>query len=187
MRDCPFKEDADDVTEGKNIASHFEWEVSKHSVGFSESQMSTTLASTQIHESDSFSISSKEQKEEGATALLESKEDLRCEKGFCSNMEKEAEDSKQAEVEISVIPVSPPLYLHEQEEEACGVEETKFTSKPLRELNGEYYNQNVDHEFPALIRCFQVVNVNIEYLLQTPVLHFLGHFANSGASIFTYP
>ncbi|XP_060547505.1 protein 4.1 isoform X16 [Pantherophis guttatus] len=155
VRDCPFKEDADDVTEGKNIASHFEWEVSKHSVGFSESQMSTTLASTQIHESDSFSISSKEQKEEGATALLESKEDLRCEKGFCSNMEKEAEDSKQAEVEISVIPVSPPLYLHEQEEEACGVEETKFTSKPLRELNGEYYNPNVDHEFPALIRCFQ--------------------------------
>ncbi|XP_070805582.1 protein 4.1 isoform X15 [Pituophis catenifer annectens] len=155
VRDCPFKEDADDVTEGKNIASHFEWEVSKHSVGFSESQMSTTLASTQIHESDSFSISSKEQKEEGATALLESKEDLRCEKGFCSNMEKEAEDSKQAEVEISVIPVSPPLYLHEQEEEACGVEETKFTSKPLRELNGEYYSPNVDHEFPALIRCFQ--------------------------------
>ncbi|XP_070619934.1 protein 4.1 isoform X17 [Erythrolamprus reginae] len=154
-RDCPFKEDADDVTEVINIASHFEWEVSKHSVGFSESQMSTTLVSTQIHESDSFSISSKEQKEEGATALLESKEDLSCEKGFCSNMEKEAEDSKQAEVEISVIPVSPPLYLHEQEEEACGVEETKFINKPLRELNGEYYNQNVDHEFPALIRCFQ--------------------------------
>ncbi|XP_058051258.1 protein 4.1 isoform X12 [Ahaetulla prasina] len=155
VRDSPFKEDADDVTEGKNIASHFEWEVSKHSVGFSESQMSTILASTQIHESDSFSISSKEQKEEGATALPESKEDLRCEKGFCSNMEKEAEDPKQAEVEISVISVSPPLYLHEQEEEACGVEETKFTSKPLRELNGEYYNPNVDHEFPALIRCFQ--------------------------------
>ncbi|XP_032084378.1 protein 4.1 isoform X16 [Thamnophis elegans] len=154
VRDCPFKEDADDVTEGKNIASHFEWEVSKHSVGFSESQMSTALESTQIHESDSFSISSKEQKEEGATAL-ESKEDLRCEKGFCSNMEKEAEDFKQAEVEVSVIPVSPPLYLHEQEEEACGFEETKFTSKPLRELNGEYYNPNVDHEFPALIRCFQ--------------------------------
>ncbi|XP_013926363.1 PREDICTED: protein 4.1 isoform X10 [Thamnophis sirtalis] len=154
VRDCPFKEDADDVTEGKNIASHFEWEVSKHSVGFSESQMSTALESTQIHESDSFSISSKEQKEEGATAL-ESKEDLRCEKGFCSNMEKEAEDFKQAEVEVSVIPVSPPLYLHEQEEEACGFEETKFTNKPLRELNGEYYNPNVDHEFPALIRCYQ--------------------------------
>uniref|UniRef100_A0A670Y8G4 Protein 4.1 n=1 Tax=Pseudonaja textilis TaxID=8673 RepID=A0A670Y8G4_PSETE len=155
VRDCPFKEDADDVTKGRNIASHFEWEDSKHSVGFSESQMSTTLASTQIHESDSFSISSKEQKEEGATTLPESKEDLRCEKGFYSNMEKEAEDSKQAEVEISVIPVSPPLYLYEQEEEACGVEETKLTSKPLRELNGEYYNPNVDHEFPALIRCFQ--------------------------------
>ncbi|XP_015669809.1 protein 4.1 [Protobothrops mucrosquamatus] len=155
VRDCPFKEDADDVTEGKNITSHFEWEVSKHSVGFSESQMSATLESTQIHESDSFSISSKEQKEEGATALLESKEDLKCEKGFYSNMEKEAEDSKQAEVEISVIPVSPPLYLHEQEEEACGVEETKFICEPLRKLNGEYYNPNVDHEFPALIRCFQ--------------------------------
>lgn len=182
MRDCPFKEDAEDVTEGKNITSHFEWEVSKHSVGFSESQMSTSLESTQIHESDSFSISSKEQKEEGATALLESKEELRCEKGFCSNMEKEAEDSKQAEVEISVIPVSPPLYLHEQEEEAC-VEETKCICEPLRKLNGEYYNPNVDHEFPALIRCFQVVNVNTEYLLQTPVLHFLSHFANTGASI----
>ncbi|XP_039190267.1 protein 4.1 isoform X14 [Crotalus tigris] len=155
VRDCPFKEDADDVTEGKNITSHFEWEVSKHSVGFSESQMSATLESTQIHESDSFSISSKEQKEEGATALLESKEDLKCEKGFYSNMEKEAEDSKQAEVEISVIPVSPPLYLHEQEEEACGVEETKLICEPLRKLNGEYYNPNVDHEFPALIRCFQ--------------------------------
>ncbi|KAK9394677.1 protein 4.1 [Crotalus adamanteus] len=155
VRDCPFKEDADDVTEGKNITSHFEWEVSKHSVGFSESQMSATLESTQIHESDSFSISSKDQKEEGATALLESKEDLKCEKGFYSNMEKEAEDSKQAEVEISVIPVSPPLYLHEQEEEACGVEETKLICEPLRKLNGEYYNPNVDHEFPALIRCFQ--------------------------------
>ncbi|KAM3829737.1 protein 4.1 isoform 6-T6 [Vipera latastei] len=154
VRDCPFKEDAEDVTEGKNITSHFEWEVSKHSVGFSESQMSTTLESTQIHESDSFSISSKEQKEEGATALLESKEELRCEKGFYSNMEKEAEDSKQAEVEISVIPVSPPLYLHEQEEEAC-VEETKCICEPLRKLNGDYYNPNVDHEFPALIRCFQ--------------------------------
>ncbi|KAM6428043.1 protein 4.1 isoform 6-T7 [Liasis olivaceus] len=155
VRDCPFKEDADEVTEGKNIISHFEWEVPKHSLGFSESQMSTTLESTQIHESDSFSINSKEQKEKGATALLESKEDLRCEKGFYSNMEKEAEDSKQAEVEISVVPVSPPLYLHEQEEEACGVEEKKLTSKPLRKLNGEYYNPNVDNEFPALIRCFQ--------------------------------
>ncbi|XP_015743466.1 protein 4.1 isoform X12 [Python bivittatus] len=155
VRDCLFKEDADEVTEGKNIIPHFEWEVPKHSLGFSESQMSTTLESTQIRESDSFSINSKEQKEKGATALLESKEDLRCEKGFYSNMEKEAEDSKQAEVEISVVPVSPPLYLHEQEEEACGVEEKKLTSKPLRKLNGEYYNPNVDNEFPALIRCFQ--------------------------------
>ncbi|XP_063168049.1 protein 4.1 isoform X13 [Candoia aspera] len=155
VRDCPFKEDADEMTEGKSIISHFEWEVPKHSVGFSESQMSTTLEPTQILESDSFSINSKEQKEEGATAPLESKEDLRCEKGFYSNMEKEAEDSKQAEVEIPVISVSPPLYLHEQEEEACGVEEKKITCKPLRKLNGEFCNPNVDNEFPALIRCFQ--------------------------------
>ncbi|XP_044290650.1 protein 4.1 isoform X16 [Varanus komodoensis] len=150
----PFKEDTDAVAEGKNIASHFEWEVSKHSVGCSESHMSATQESAQTHKCDTSSISSQEEEEEGAAALVKNEEDLRCEKGFYSDVEKENKDSKQVEVEMSVTPVLPPLNLHEQEEEACDVEE-KITSKAVRKLNGGCHNSNVDNEFPALIRCFQ--------------------------------
>ncbi|XP_053122890.1 protein 4.1 isoform X15 [Hemicordylus capensis] len=156
VSDSPFKEDVDAMAEGENITSHFEWEVSKHSVGFKESQMSNTQESTQTHEFDTSSINSKEQEEEkGSVALIESKEDLKCEKGIYSNVEKETEDSKHAEVEISVIPASPPVHLHEQEEETHDVEEEKISSEPLRKLNGECHSSNTDHEFPALIRCFQ--------------------------------
>uniref|UniRef100_A0ABM5ER93 Protein 4.1 n=1 Tax=Pogona vitticeps TaxID=103695 RepID=A0ABM5ER93_9SAUR len=154
MCDSPFKEDAGTkVAEGENMTSHFELEVLEPSVGFSENQVSTAQESAQTQESDTSSISSKEQEEEGAHALLESTEDLSYEQGFCSDVEKEAEDSKQAEVEICTIPV--PLHLHEQEEEACEVEGEKLTSKPLRDINGESHTSNTVNEFPALIRCFQ--------------------------------
>ncbi|XP_078236271.1 protein 4.1 isoform X12 [Pogona vitticeps] len=154
MCDSPFKEDAGTkVAEGENMTSHFELEVLEPSVGFSENQVSTAQESAQTQESDTSSISSKEQEEEGAHALLESTEDLSYEQGFCSDVEKEAEDSKQAEVEICTIPV--PLHLHEQEEEACEVEGEKLTSKPLRDINGESHTSDTVNEFPALIRCFQ--------------------------------
>lgn len=173
MNDSRLKEDADAVAEGETVTSHFEQEVSKHSVDFSESQMSATQEFVQIHEFDTSSVISEEE-EKGAVVLNESEEDLKCEKGFYSDVEKEAVDSKQAEVEISVIPPSPPLHLHEQEKEAQGVEEKTRASKPLRKLSGEYHNSYIDHEFPALIRCFQVVNVNSKYLsVQSPLLHFL--------------
>ncbi|KAJ6663502.1 hypothetical protein lerEdw1_009581 [Lerista edwardsae] len=152
VNDSPLKEDADAVAEGETIPSHFEWEVSKHSVDFSESQMSATQETVQSHESDTSSVSSEE---EGAGALIESEEDLKCEKGFYSDVEKESEDSKQTEVKISVIPPSPPLHLNEQEKEAHDVEEKTMASEPLRKLNGEYPSSSIDHEFPALIRCFQ--------------------------------
>ncbi|XP_054854991.1 protein 4.1 isoform X2 [Eublepharis macularius] len=147
MSGSPFKEDMDTVAEGKNIASDFEWEVSKHSVGFSESQMSATQESAQIHEFDTTtSISSEE--EEGAAALAESEEDLRSEKGLYSDVE------KQIEVEISVIPTSPPLQPHEQEE-ACDAEKKQNSRQLLRKLNENCHNLNSDNEFPDLIRCFQ--------------------------------
>lgn len=171
MNDSPLKEDADAVAEGETISSHFEWEVSKHSVDVSESQMSATQETVQSHEFDTSSISSEE---EGAGALIESEEDLKCEKGCYSEVEKESEDSKQTEVEISVIPPSPPLHPNEQEKEAHDVEEKTLASEPLRKLNGEYHSSSIDHEFPALIRCFQVVNVNSEHLsVQSHLLHFL--------------
>lgn len=169
MSDSPFKEDMDAMAEGENAASHFKWEVSKHTVGFSESEMSPTQESAQSLETDTTPSISSIQEQEGAAALLESKEDLRCEREFCSNV------GNQATVEVSVIPPSPPLHSHEQEEAAYGAEEKKVTSKPLRKLNGESHNSHIDNEFPALIRCFQVVNLSSECLLsfQTSLLHFL--------------
>lgn len=175
MCDSPFKEDADTkVAEGGNMTPHFEVEVLEPSVGFSESQMPTAQESAQTQESDTSSVSSKAQEEEGAPALLESNEDLSCEKGFCSDVEKEAEESKQAEVEISTLPISLPLRLHEQEEEACEVEGQALTSQPLSGINGECHTSDTVNEFPALIRCFQVVNINSEYVISSSWLHFLG-------------
>nr|XP_028598660.1 protein 4.1 isoform X14 [Podarcis muralis] len=157
--DSPFKEDLDAMAEGENITSHFEWEVSKHSVALSESPVSSPQESAHTCESDTSSASSKEQEKQGAAAaaaaLSESKEDLRCGEGFYSVVEKEAEDSKQDEMEVYKIPSSPPLHLHEQEEEACDVEGGKGASEPLSELNGECHSSSIDNEFPALIRCFQ--------------------------------
>ncbi|XP_061452193.1 protein 4.1 isoform X18 [Rhineura floridana] len=153
VSDSPFKEDVDAMAEGENTTTCFEWEVSKHSVAFSESQMSTPQESAQTCGSDTSPTSSQEQ--EGAAALTESKEDLRCEKGFYSDVEKEAEDSKEDEVEISILPASPPLHFHEQEEEVCDIEGEKWASEPLSKLNGECHSSSIDNEFPALIRCFQ--------------------------------
>nr|XP_034975082.1 protein 4.1 isoform X2 [Zootoca vivipara] len=157
--DSPFKEDLDAMAEGGNITSHFEWEVSKHSVALSESPMSSPQESAHTCESDTSSASSKEQEKQGAAAaaaaLSESKEDLRCGEGFYSDVEKEAEDSKQDEMEVYRISSSPPLHLHEQEEEACDVEGGKGASEPLSKLNGECHSSSIDNEFPALIRCFQ--------------------------------
>ncbi|XP_053254536.1 protein 4.1 isoform X14 [Podarcis raffonei] len=159
--DSPFKEDLDAMAEGGNITSHFEWEVSKHSVALSESPVSSPQESAHTCESDTSSASSKEQEKQGAAAavaaaaLSESKEDLRCGEGFYSDVEKEAEDSKQDEMEVYRIPSSPPLHLHEQEEEACDVEGGKGASEPLSKLNGECHSSSIDNEFPALIRCFQ--------------------------------
>ncbi|XP_033013849.1 protein 4.1 isoform X15 [Lacerta agilis] len=159
--DSPFKEDLDAMAEGGNITSHFEWEVSKHSVALSESPMSSPQESAHTCESDTSSASSKEQEKQGAAAaaaaaaLSDSKEDLRCGEGFYSDVEKEAQDSKQDEMEVYRIPSSPPLHLHEQEEEACDVEGGKGASEPLSKLNGECHSSSIDNEFPALIRCFQ--------------------------------
>lgn len=176
------------MAEGENITSHFEWEVSKHSVALSESPVSSPQESAHTCESDTSSASSKEQEKQGAAAaaaaLSESKEDLRCGEGFYSVVEKEAEDSKQDEMEVYKIPSSPPLHLHEQEEEACDVEGGKGASEPLSELNGECHSSSIDNEFPALIRCFQVVNVNLKHLsLQSSLLHFRSHSTNTAASI----
>ncbi|XP_077193314.1 protein 4.1 isoform X15 [Paroedura picta] len=144
MSDSPFKEDEDAVAEGEHIASNFDWEVSKHSVGFSESPVSAPQVPAQTHGNDTTaSISGK-----GAAALTESEEDLRSEKGFHSDVE------KQTELDSSIIPTSPPVQTHEQEE-ACGVEKEQNSRELLRKLNENCHHLNVDNEFPALIRCFQ--------------------------------
>ncbi|KAL8220423.1 UNVERIFIED_CONTAM: hypothetical protein K2H54_045570 [Gekko kuhli] len=150
MSDSPFKEDEDAVTEGENIASNFEWEVSKHSVGFSESPVSATQEPAQTYENGTTACisSEEEEEEEGATALTESEEDLRSEKGFYSDVE------KQTEVDISIIPTSPPVQTHEQEE-ACDVEKKQNSRELLRKLNENCHSLNIDNEFPDLIRCFQ--------------------------------
>lgn len=167
MSDSSFKEDEDAVAEGENIASSFEWEVLKHSVGFSESPVSATQEPAQTHENDTTASVSSKEEEEGATALTESEEDQKSEKGFYSDVE------KQTEVEISIIPASPPVQTHEQEE-ACDVEKKQNSRELLRKLNENGHSLNNDNEFPALIRCFQVVNVHSKHLsLQFPLLHFL--------------
>ncbi|XP_048358461.1 protein 4.1-like isoform X3 [Sphaerodactylus townsendi] len=147
VSDFPFKEDADAMAEGQNIASGFEWEDSKHSVGISESQMSAAQDPAQTHEFDTTaSVSSEE--EEGATAQAESEEDLRSEKGFYSDVD------NQTEVESSIIPASPPLQTHEQQE-ACDVEKEQNSRELLRKLSENCHSLNIDNEFPALICCFQ--------------------------------
>uniref|UniRef100_A0A8D0BDC1 Protein 4.1 n=1 Tax=Salvator merianae TaxID=96440 RepID=A0A8D0BDC1_SALMN len=142
--DSPFRKDVDAMAERKNVASCFEWEVPKHSVGLSEDQISTSPESAQTHEPDTTSISSKEA--EGALACIESKKDIRCEKGFYS---------EEAEVEISLAPPSSALCPHEQEEEASGTEGVKNAGEPFRSLNEGCHNSDTDNEFPVLIRCFQ--------------------------------
>lgn len=167
MSDSLFKEDEDAVAEGENMASSFEWEVSKHSIGISESPVSATQEPAKTNGYDTTASISSEEEEEGATALTESEEDLRSEKGFYSKVE------KQTEVEICIIPTSPPVQTHEQEE-ACDVETKPSSRELLRKQNENCHSLNFDNEFPALIRCFQVVNVHSKHLsLQFPLLHFL--------------
>ncbi|KAM7138809.1 protein 4.1 isoform 13-T16 [Macrochelys suwanniensis] len=151
--DFPPKTDVDAVTERKNTNPDFELEGPKHSVAFSENQMSTPPVSLQSHDLGTSSLSSEE--EERALVFLESKDDLTCEKGY-AGVEKQADDSDEpSEVETPTISVSPPLHPCQREEEAENVDENYFTRNPLRKLNGECHESNIDNGLPTLIRCFQ--------------------------------
>ncbi|XP_067386815.1 protein 4.1 isoform X2 [Emydura macquarii macquarii] len=152
LSDFPFKTDVDAVTERKSSNPDFEWEGPKHSVAFSENQMSTPPESLQSRD---FDTSSESSEEEGAPVFLESKDDLKCEKGGYEGVEKQADDSEQSEVETPIIAVSPPVHPCEREEKAEDVEENYFTREPLRKQNEECHDSNIDNEFPTVIRCFQ--------------------------------
>ncbi|XP_030394850.1 protein 4.1 isoform X11 [Gopherus evgoodei] len=151
--DFPPKTDVDAVTERKSTAPDFELVGPEHSVACSENQMSTPPESLQSHDFGTSSLSSEE--EYRALVFLESKDDLTCEKGY-AGVEKQADySSEQSEMETPTISISPPLYPCEREEEAENVEENYFTRAPLRNLNGECHNSNIDNGLPTLIRCFQ--------------------------------
>ncbi|XP_050788436.1 protein 4.1 isoform X8 [Gopherus flavomarginatus] len=151
--DFPPKTDVDAVTERKSTAPDFELVGPEHSVACSENQMSTPPESLQSHDFGTSSLSSEE--EYRALVFLESKDDLTYEKSY-AGVEKQADYSaEQSEVETPTISVSPPLYPCEREEEAENVEENYFTRAPLRNLNGECHNSNIDNGLPTLIRCFQ--------------------------------
>ncbi|XP_025057742.1 protein 4.1 isoform X1 [Alligator sinensis] len=153
VSDFPSQEDVDEMTERKSTNPDFEWEGPECSVAFSENQIPTPAETSQSHDFGTSSVSSEEE-EEGAPGLLESKEELRCEKGVYAGAEKQADDLEQSEVETPVIPASPPLQPFEREEVAEDVEEN-VTREPLRKLNGECQHSCVNNEFPAVIRCFQ--------------------------------
>ncbi|XP_039367903.1 protein 4.1 isoform X8 [Mauremys reevesii] len=151
--DFPPKTDVDAVTERKSTAPDFELVGPKHSVACSENQMSTPPESLQSHDFGTSSLSSED--EDRALVFLESKDDLTYEKGY-AGVEKQADYSdEQSEVETPTISVSPPLHPCQREEEAENVEENYFTRAPLRNLNGECHNSNIDNGLPTLIRCFQ--------------------------------
>nr|XP_032658688.1 protein 4.1 isoform X12 [Chelonoidis abingdonii] len=153
LSDFPPKTDVDAVTERKSTAPDFELVGPKHSVACSENQMSTPPESLQSHDFGTSSLSSEE--ETRALVFLESKDDLTYEKRY-AGVEKQADYSaEQSEVETLTISVSPPLYPCEREEKAENVEENYFTRAPLRNLNGECHNLNIDNGLPTLIRCFQ--------------------------------
>ncbi|XP_053867710.1 protein 4.1 isoform X9 [Malaclemys terrapin pileata] len=151
--DFPPKTDVDAVTERKSTNPDFELVGPKHSVACSENQMSTPPESLQSHDFGTSSLSSEE--EERAPVFLESQDDLTYEKGY-AGVEKQADDSdEQSVVETPTISVSPPLHPCQREEETENVEENYFTRDPLRKLNGECHNWNIDNGLPTLIRCFQ--------------------------------
>ncbi|KYO48095.1 hypothetical protein Y1Q_0001909 [Alligator mississippiensis] len=151
VSDFPSQEDVDEMTERKSTNPDFEWEGPECSVAFSGNQIPTPAETSQSRDFGTSSVSSEE---EGAPGLLESKEELRCEKGVYAGAEKQADDLEQSEVETPVIPASPPLQPFEREEVAEDVEEN-VTREPLRKLNGECQHSCVNNEFPAVIRCFQ--------------------------------
>ncbi|XP_019367699.1 PREDICTED: protein 4.1 isoform X3 [Gavialis gangeticus] len=152
ISDFPSQEDVDEMTERKSINPDFEREGPECSVAFSENQISTPAETSQSRDFGTSSVSSEE--EEGASGLLEGKEELRCEKGVYAGAEKQADDLEQPEVETPVIPASPPLQPFEREEVAEDVEEN-VAREPLRKLNRVCQHSHVNNEFPAVIRCFQ--------------------------------
>ncbi|XP_043388010.1 protein 4.1 isoform X24 [Chelonia mydas] len=152
---CDFlpKMDVDAVTERKSTNPDFELEGPKYSVAFSENQMSTPPESLQSHDFGTSSLSREE--EERAPVILASKDDLTCEKGYAGVKKQTDDTDEQSEVETPTISVSPPLHPCQREEEAENVEENYFTRDPLRKLNGECHDSNIDDGLPTLIRCFQ--------------------------------
>lgn len=151
------------MTERKSTNPDFELEGPKYSVAFSENQMSTPPESLQSHDFGTSSLSREE--EERAPVILASKDDLTCEKGYAGVKKQTDDTDEQSEVETPTISVSPPLHRCQREEEAENVEENYFTRDPLRKLNGECHDSNIDDGLPTLIRCFQVVTVSSEFLL----------------------
>lgn len=139
------------MPEWSSVNAAFAREGSKQLVACSETLVPPTSEPSPICHSGASSLSSEEE-EEAAPSLSASKEDLRCGKGLCVDVEK---DSELSELEPPASPATPPGQPWGAEEEVVEDGEDRFA---FRKPNGECHGSEVNNGLLAVIRCFQVVS-----------------------------